>query len=297
VAHAAVNKKTLIRKMDRTMDRIKLRRIRAWVLILILGLNSPLEALPVLEKKTIEEWNTYVELTEKRINTELSATPVLLHSNLADLKTGKIQKEPLTTHGSRGKDITDGAIHHWFGAVYIPNTNLQKVLAVVQNYSAYADYFKDVEKTKPPVKNGDEYDIYLRLTRTKLGVTAHFDTTHHVVYQNKSSTFVSSVSRSKEIREIKNAGTSKESLYPVGDDSGYIWRLNSYWRFFERDGGVVVECETIGLSRSLGWGLGFLNILSLGTVKSIAQSIAREALDSTLTDLRNGVTSGPIVKK
>src|SRR5262245_61667680 len=128
--------------MSRSIDRIKLRQIRAGALILILGLNSSLEARPVLERKTVEEWNKYVELTEKRINSELSATPVQLRSKLADLKTGKIQIDPLTTSGTQGKDITDGAIHHWFGAVFIPNTNLQKVLAVVQNYSAYTDYFK-----------------------------------------------------------------------------------------------------------------------------------------------------------
>jgi hypothetical protein len=78
----------------------------------------------------------------------------------------------------------------------------------------------------------------------------------------------------------------------VGDDAGYLWRLNAYWRFTERDGGVVVECETVGLSRSLGWGLGLLNFLTLGKVRGIAESIAREALDATLTDLRTGLKGG-----
>lgn len=88
-------------------------------------------------------------------------------------------------------------------------------------------------------------------------------------------------------------GLLRNREYPAGDDSGYMWRLHSYWRFTERDGGVVVECESIALSRSLGWGLGLLNIFTLGKVRKIAESIAREALEDTLTGLRSGVPGGP----
>ena len=45
--------------------------------------------------------------------------------------------------------------------------------------------------------------------------------------------------------------------------------------------------------RNLGFGLGLLNFITLGKVRGIAESVAREALDSTLTDLRSGLTGGP----
>jgi hypothetical protein len=264
------------------------------VLVLISTITRPpvLLAAPKLQPKTVAEWDAYIALTERRIDAELRNAVVPPRSDLALLKTGKIQIQPLTTAGSKGKDVSDGAIHHWLGAIFIPDINLQTLIPWLQNYAQYKDHFSDVERSEKRSQTGETFEIFLRLKRSKLGVTAHFDTTHQVVYNRKNSGFVSSVSKTKEIRQVKDAGTSAETLYPAGDDAGYLWRLNAYWRFTERDGGVVVECETIGLSRSLGWGLGLLNFLTLGKVRGIAESIAREALDATLTDLRNGLKGG-----
>jgi hypothetical protein len=43
---------------------------------------------------------------------------------------------------------------------------------------------------------------------------------------------------------------------PPGKDSGFLWRLNSYWRFGAADGGVYARCEAISLSRDVPAGLG-----------------------------------------
>jgi hypothetical protein len=269
------------------------KRLQAFLVVLILAFPFSYRAAPDIKDKTRAEWNAYVGLTEKRIDTELKPSPVPLRSDLAFLKSGKVQIQPLTTPGAKGKDISDGAIHHWLGAVFIPNSSLDKLIPWLQNYAQYQDYFSDLEQSRMLSRNGDEFEIFLRMKRSKLGVTAHFNTKHKAAYTRRAPGFVSSVSRSTEIRQVKDVGTASESQYPEGQDSGYLWGLNSYWRFIERDGGVVVECETVGLSRSLGFGLGILNVLSLGKVKGIAESIAREALDDTLTGLRSGVTGGP----
>ena len=265
------------------------------VFTLSLGMMLPpvLLAAPKLTPKTLAEWDAYIAQTEKRIDTELRNSSVPLRADLASLKTGKIQIQPFTTPGTKGKDISDGAIHHWLGSIFIPGMDLKTLIPWLQNYPQYKDYFKDVERSETRAHSGDRYEIFLRLTRSKLGVTAHFNTTHEVVYSRKDDGFVHSVSKATEIRQVSDAGKPTESLQPVGNDSGYLWRLNAYWRFVERDGGVVVECETVGLSRSLGFGLGVLNFLTLGKVRDIAASVAREALDATLTDLRNGLKAGP----
>ena len=264
-------------------------------LILVLLHTSVLSAGPLLTTKTLDAWKVYVDQTQARISSELKVLPARLRSDPAVLKTGKIQIQRMETRDAQHKEIPipDGAVHHWFGAVFIPGVTTDKVMSWVQSYPQYKDYFQDVERAEIRSRNGDTFDIFLRLKRSKLGVTAYFNTKHRVVYGPRSQGFLSSISQSTEIRQVKDAGSSQEKEYPEGDDSGYLWRLNSYWRFTERDGGVIVECETIGLSRSLGWGLSFLNVLMLGKVKSIADSIAREALEQTLTDLRAGVGGGP----
>ena len=279
---------------------MRVRSVTAYLLTVALVCTlvhpSTMLAGPTLTTKTIAEWDAYIALTERRIDAELRLATVPPRSDLALLKTSKIQIDPQTTPGSKGKDISDGAIHHWLGAVFIPNVNLKTVIPWLQKYEQYRPYFKDVEESKELSRSGDTFDIFLRLTRSKFGVTARFNTKHHVVYTPKGSSFVSSASKSTEILQVKDAGASPETLYPLGDDAGYLWRLNSYWRFTERDGGVVVECETVGLSRSLGLAYGFLNLISLGKVRRAANSIAREALEATLTDLRNGIKGGKPVR-
>jgi hypothetical protein len=57
--------------------------------------------------------------------------------------------------------------------------------------------------------------------------------------------------------------------------------LNSYWRFLERDNGVVVECESVSLSRSIPYGLGWL-------VRQYVALVPRESFESVLTSIRDG---------
>ena len=65
----------------------------------------------------------------------------------------------------------------------------------------------------------------------------------------------------------------------MGQDSGYLWRLNSYWRFEQRPEGVYVQCESITLTRGIPFGLGWL-------VGPFVTSIPRETLAFTLETTR-----------
>ena len=61
----------------------------------------------------------------------------------------------------------------------------------------------------------------------------------------------------------------------MGRDGGYLWRLNTYWRFLERNNGVYVECESITLTRGIPAGFGWL-------IRPFVTSIPRESLTFTL---------------
>jgi hypothetical protein len=257
-----------------------------------------LEAEERLTKQTVDAWTNYIELTEKRIDKELQNTSAFQGSDVDNLKSGKIHIQRMTTKNPAGKpiEIPDGAVHDWRGATFVPGVTLDKLIAWMQNYPQYQDYFRDIEQssfTRPPA--GDTFDIFLHLTRTKLGITAHFNTRHNVAFVRRSRTFVSSVSRSTQILELKNAGTPEQRESPEGEDSGYLWRLNTYWRLFETNAGVVVECEAIALSSALGWRYDMVTVFTAGLVNpsKIADSIARDALENTLTDLGNGIQGGP----
>jgi hypothetical protein len=82
--------------------------------------------------------------------------------------------------------------------------------------------------------------------------------------------------------EVTDAGTSAEREEPVGQGGGYLWRLNSYWRFDERDGGVYLECESVSLTRDIPFGLGWI-------VGPFVTSLPRESLEFTLQTTRKAI--------
>jgi len=90
---------------------------------------------------------------------------------------------------------------------------------------------------------------------------------------------------STRVQEVQDAGTSSERELPVGNDGGYLWRINSYWRFLERDGGVYVQCESVSLSRDIPFGLGWV-------VGPFVTSIPRESLTFTLETTRRVLQEG-----
>jgi hypothetical protein len=91
-----------------------------------------------------------------------------------------------------------------------------------------------------------------------------------------------SASRSTRIAEVVNPGSPDEHERTDGEDRGYMWRLNSYWRIEEKDGGVYVQNESITLSRTVP-------VLLAWIVNPLVKSIPHDVLFHTLTNTRNAV--------
>jgi len=230
-------------------------------LFLILVVAAP----ATLQQQTLDAWNSYIEATEKRIENE-PATPST--TTAAPVKGHRIE-------------VPGGMIHDWSGAIFVPGITLDALLRWLQDYDHHSRYFKNVEQSKLLSRDGDTFHIFMRLTRSKI-VTVHYNTEHTAVYQKNGPGRASSRSFTTKIAEVENAGTPSERELPPGVDSGYMWRLNSYWRFREQDGGVVVECESVSLSRSIPFGLGWL-------IGRYTESVPKESLEDTLTSIRDGV--------
>lgn len=264
------------------------------LLALCLCLATPLvAAAAILQMRTVQSWDLYIQQTESRIAGELKEESRFLRIDRmkpADaakvnsvVKAGNVYSERMKTLDARGREmeVNDGMIHHWYGAIFIPGIKVDPLLHWIQDYDEQYKYFKEVEKSKLLSHNGDTYRIYLRFTRTKV-VTVHYNTEHTVVYRDNGPGRASSRSFTTKIAEIDNPGTTSEKEQPVGNDSGFMWRLNSYWRFREQDGGVWVECESVSLSRDIPFGFGWL-------IGGYVESIPRESLESALTSIRDGV--------
>ena len=283
--HAAASRPIIMRRLPITTGLA--------VILLLDAASSPVPTLAVtLQPKTLEAFNRYVQATEARIDKELTRPDAFLYveglppgqraETLASLKRGDIYMAPLETRDASGAviDAPDGLIHHWIGAVFIPGATLRQVLILVQDYDHHQDFYRpEVVQSRLVHHEGNNYQIFYRLVKKKV-ITVTLNTNHDVEYFPIDATHCRSRSVATRIAEVADAGKPTEHEEPVGQDSGFLWRMDSYWRFEEKDSGVYVEVESVSLTRDIPTGLGWL-------IKPFITSIPRESLLMTLNSTRS----------
>jgi hypothetical protein len=84
------------------------------------------------------------------------------------------------------------------------------------------------------------------------------------------------------IAEVENPGQSNEREKPPGDDGGFLWRMETWWRMEEGDGGVYVQSEVVSLTRDIP-------VLLSWMIKPFVTSAPRETLTATLVATRKAV--------
>lgn len=228
----------------------------------------------------IAGWNAYVAATEQRIAREL-ATPnrFLVQDFRANADTnrravlgGERVIEALESRDARGGEITipDAMVQHWRGATFVRGARLDDLLGRLQS-GAPAAKQEDVLASRVLRRGPDGMRVYLRLQRKKF-VTVVYNTEHEVRFSRYSPTRASSTSTAVRIAEVESVGTPSERELPPGQDRGFLWRLNAYWRYEQVPNGVIVECESLTLSRPIPYGLGYV-------VSPLVASAARESMD------------------
>jgi hypothetical protein len=246
-----------------------------------------------LRAETVSAFDRYEHLTEERNEVELKRGSRLLWIDslgeperpeaYASLKRGEVQVHQLTTLDN-GKPIVcpGGMIHHWVGVVFIPGAKLDDVLGVLEDYDHQSTiYSPDVERSKIESHDGDHFRVFLRFRRHKV-ITVVLDTEHDVRYFHDAPGRAHSRSSAVRIAEVENPGKSDERERQPGDDGGFLWRMETWWRMEERDGGVYVQSEAASLTRDIPTGLGWL-------VGPFVTGIPKETLAFTLEATRKAV--------
>jgi hypothetical protein len=178
--------------------------------------------------------------------------------------------------------VTDGLIHDWIGAVWIEGATVEQTIRLVQDYNNHQNiYTPEVIDSKLLSRKGNDFKIFLRLLKKKI-ITVVLDTYHDVHYSSLDRTRWLCRSYTTRILEVENAGSPNEIIMPPDTGYGFLWRLYSYWRFQDKDGGVAVECRAISLSRTVPFGLGWL-------VDPIIQKLPGESLFNTLDATRQAL--------
>jgi hypothetical protein len=262
-------------------------------LAFVIGTAAGVAAGVELRAATNAAFDRYVRLTEQRNEQELKSGKNLLWIDslgeaerakaYADLKQGQVKMSKLDTRDNGAEiPVPGGMIHHWVGLAFIPGVHVDDVLAILEDYDHQSTYYApDVVRSKIESHDGDHFRVLLRFRRHKV-VTVVLDTEHDVRYFRDSPTMAHSQSATVRISQVDNPGTKDEKLRPAGNDDGYLWRMDTWWRVVERDGGVYVQSEVVSLTRDIPTGVGWI-------VKPFVTSIPQESLEFTMEATRKAV--------
>lgn len=246
-----------------------------------------------LKPETLAAFEQYVKSAEARMDREIAGGKMFLavdslpaaerDAAYSAMQSGETHIEQ-TKADARGGAIEcpAGMIHHWTGIVFIRGANLEGVLRLMQDYDRAAQvYAPDVVRARLISHTGDDFKVFMRLRRQNV-ITVTLDTEHNVHYTRLDGAREMSRSISTSVREVASAGKSDEHDLAPDTGGGYLWRINSYWRFLQRDGGVYVQCESISLTRDIPTGLGWM-------IGPFVTSIPKESLAFTLDATRKAL--------
>jgi len=258
-------------------------RVRAVYAAAMLGVCSAGAAAATLHSETLNAWAAYVTATERRIAGELESARGFLAVDMDEnarrevLRGGVVvvRMESLDER-DRKIELPSALVHHWRGDVFIPGTTVAQIVSQLE--AGISPQQEDVLQSRVLERGPDRLKIYLRLQRKKF-VTVVYNTEHVVTFARYGSARATSTSTATRIAEVANPGTSEERELPMGEDRGFLWRLNAYWRYQDVAGGVIAECESISLSRDVP-------PLVRHLVNPLVESTAKESMVRTLRTLR-----------
>ena len=202
------------------------------------------------------------------------------------MRSAPIRAEPgvMAVDAAHNVNAPGAMIQDWVGTTFLPGATLAQVESVLRDYADYKNFYRPkVIESQQLAHNGDEYDVLLRLYEKHI-LTVVLNSTYHIRYEMPDPKHLIVTSRSTRIGEVKNPGKSTTEEVTPGEDSGFLWRLNSYWRFEAADGGVYARCEAISLSRDVPAGLAWM-------LKGFLDGFPKESMINTLRGTRVAVES------
>jgi hypothetical protein len=173
-------------------------------------------------------------------------------------------------------------LHHWRGTAFAPGATAADFKRLMENYAAYPKiYSPDILQARVLAQQDDHFQVMMRI-RQKHMITVVLDTTYDIAFGRLDAQHGYSMSRNTRVSEIDSPGTRNERALGPDDDHGFLWRLNTYWSYEERDGGLYMQVESVSLTRSIPPGLAWV-------IKPFVESVPRESLEFTLRSTCNAL--------
>jgi hypothetical protein len=227
----------------------------------------------------VAAFNSYINAVESRLALQHTSPDTFLASaSLAAqseprVRRGDLIVERLTPPSATG--LSGAMLHHWRGTAFAPGANAADFERLMKDFDAYPRRFspqvlqarvltQQDARLRPPIH------VVMRVRQRHI-ITVVMDTAYDVSVGRLDMQHGFSASRSTQIAEIDASDHALDAKH----EHGFLWRLNTYWTYEERDGGLYMQIESVSLTRSIPIGLGW-------AVRPFVESVPRESLEFTL---------------
>lgn len=251
------------------------------LLVFLSALCAPMTGPCEAPAAAAAAFSSYVSKVESRLDTQhLSAQTFLAIEGSTEETDARLRRgEFIIEQLNPGAVVPDGLLHHWRGTAFVPGASAADFERLTKDFRAYPQRFSPqvVQAHIITPYTGRIPDHFLASMRVRQchGITVVLDATYDITYGRLDAQHGFSFARSTRISEISSPGTPKERAMNEREEHGFLWRLNTYWNYEERDGGLYMQIESISLTRSIPTGLGW-------AIRPYVESVPRESLEFTL---------------
>jgi hypothetical protein len=235
----------------------------------------------------VSAFTSYTRAVEARLsrqhrsqNAFLAPVPSGPQSEPLRLRRGELIVEQLTP--STDAVLPGALLHHWRGTAFAAGAKAADFERLMRDFSAYPQHFyPQVLQARVLTQQDDWLQGSMRV-RQRHAITVVMDTTYYITFGRLDVQHGYTISRSTRISEIDSPGTRAEHALNSNEEHGFLWRLNTYWSYEERDDGLYMQIESVSLTRSIPRGLGW-------AVQPFVESVPRESLEFTLRSTCNAL--------
>jgi hypothetical protein len=227
----------------------------------------------------VSAFQSYIGTVESRLASQHSSQAGFIVRAASEeqletrLRQGELIVEQLTP--ATKADLPGAMLHHWRGTAFAAGARAEDFERLMRDFNGYPQYFSpQVVQAKVLSQKGDHFQTSMRV-RQKHVITVEMDTDYDATFGRLDAQRGYSISRSTRISEIGSPGTSDERALQPSEEHGFLWRLNTYWSYEERNGGLYMQIESVSLTRSIPAGLGWI-------IGPFVKSVPRESLEFTL---------------
>ena len=259
---------------------------RTFATVALLSLNCMHAAR--LKPETREAWDAYLAAATAAMQSRLQPGATFLWLDEQPGRREHVRMKgpyirPAVEHIP--KSVPSGLIHDWIGAGFVPNTTIAEILKVVRDYDHYADIYKPgVVASHFNRSDGAKDFFFLRFANRSAIAKTALDCEGEAAYVQVDEHRWYGYSITSHIREVAKFGTKDEHILPEDEGIGLMWRLASFTRLEEADGGVYAELEALALSRDIPAALRLI-------VNPIVRRVSKDSLLTSLHQTRVAIDS------